>query len=325
MITQNEMNRLGGTANDYNLRTESDITKEIDTIEPGSWVKLVAPTEEEMKLVAHKLNIELDFIKAATDEEERARLEIENDATLILVDTPIVAEEGSGLELHNAIPLGIIYTPENIVTVCLRDIELLRQFHETRVLRYSTKKKNRFVLQMLYKNAAKFLFYLKQIDKSSTKVEMELHKSMKNKELIQMLKLEKSLVYFSTSIKANEIVMEKLLRMQFIKEYPDDLDLLEDVIIENKQAMEMCAIYRDILSGTMDAFASVISNNLNIVMKILTSITIVLSIPTLIASLWGMNVAVPFSHNPFGFWIVLGICFIISIIAIIILYRRKLM
>lgn len=306
-------------------RTESDITREIDTIEPGSWVKLVAPTEEEMQLVSKKLNIELDFIRAATDEEERARLEFENDATLILVDTPVVAEEKTGLELHNAIPLGIIYTPHNIVTVCLRDVEILSQFHQTRVLKYSTKKKNRFVLQILYKNAAKFLFYLRQIDKSSTRVEMELHKSMKNKELIQMLKLEKSLVYFSTSIKSNEVVMEKLLRMPFIKEYPDDLDLLEDVIIENKQAMEMCAIYRDILSGTMDAFASVISNNLNIVMKILTSLTIVLSIPTLIASLWGMNVNVPFQHSPNGFWIVLMISLICSLVAVLILNIKKLM
>lgn len=306
-------------------RTESDITKEIDTIEPGSWVKLVAPTEEEMQLVSKKLNIELDFIKAATDEEERARLEFENNVTLILVDTPVVAEEKTGLELHNAIPLGIIYTPHNIVTVCLRDVEILSQFHQTRVLKYSTKKKNRFVLQILYKNAAKFLFYLRQIDKSSTRVEMELHKSMKNKELIQMLKLEKSLVYFSTSIKSNEVVMEKLLRMPFIKEYPDDMDLLEDVIIENKQAMEMCAIYRDILGGTMNAFASVISNNLNIVMKVLTSLTIVLAIPTLIASLWGMNVNVPFQHAANGFWIVLLISLVSSLIAVIILNLKKLM
>jgi len=307
-------------------RTDSDITREIDNIEPGSWVKLVAPTEDEMKFISKKLGIELDFIKAATDEEERARLEFEDDVTLILVDTPIVSTEKTGLELHNAIPLAIIYTPQNIVTVCLQDVDILSQFHETRVQRYSTKKKNRFVLQILYKNAAKFLFYLKQIDKSSTRVEMELHKSMKNKELIQMLKLEKSLVYFATSIKSNEVVMEKLLRMPFIKEFPDDMDLLEDVIIENKQAMEMCDIYRNILSGTMDAFASVISNNLNIVMKILTSLTIVLSIPTLIASLWGMNVInLPFQSSPFGFWIVLSISLACCLVAIAILKIKKLM
>ena len=140
-----------------------------------------------------------------------------------------------------------------------------------------------------------------------------------------MLKLEKSLVYFSTSIKANEVVMEKLLRMPFIKEYPDDLDLLEDVIIENKQAMEMCSIYRDILAGTTNAFASVISNNLNMVMKILTSITIIISIPTVIASLWGMNVAVPFEDNPLGFWALIAVSVVASLISIIILSRRKML
>lgn len=306
-------------------RTESDITKQIDTIQPGSWVKLVAPTEEEMRFVSSELGIELDFIRAATDEEERARLEVEGDAVLILVDTPVVATERTGLELHNSIPLGIIYTPENIVTVCLRDVDILSQFHQTRVLRYSTKKKNRFVLQILYKNATKFLVYLKQIDKSTTRVEMELHKAMKNQELIQMMKLEKSLVYFSTSIKSNEVVLEKLLRMPFIKEYPDDMDLLEDVIIENKQAMEMCTIYRDISSGTMDTFASIISNNLNIVMKILTSLTIVISVPTLIASLWGMNVNVPFSNSLYGFLIVLAISLLCAIVAIVILKFKKLL
>jgi magnesium transporter len=177
----------------------------------------------------------------------------------------------------------------------------------------------------LYRNAALFLTYLKQVDKMSTKVEEGLHKSMKNKELIQMLKLEKSLVYFATSLKSNEVVMEKLLRMTFIKKYPDDLDLLEDVIIENKQAIEMCNIYRDILKGTMDAFASIISNNLNIVMKLLTSLTVIIAIPTLIASLWGMNVPVPFKDNIFGFAIVLGIALVCSLISVIFMLKKKMM
>ena len=154
-------------------------------------------------------------------------------------------------------------------------------------------------------------------------MEGELHKSMKNKELIAMLNLEKSLVYFSTSLKSNEAVLERLMRMEFIRRYPDDTDLLEDVIIENKQAIEMCTIYRDILSGTMDAFASVISNNLNIVMKLLTSITIMLTIPTLFASLWGMNVPVPFQNSPWGFVIVCGISLVASVISGIIMFRKK--
>ena len=138
-----------------------------------------------------------------------------------------------------------------------------------------------------------------------------------------MMKLEKSLVYFSTSLKGNEMVLEKMLRMDMLRKYPDDSDLLEDVIIENKQAMEMCAIYRDIMSGTMDAFASIISNNLNVVMKVLTSLTVVLSIPTLFASLWGMNVGVPFENAPFGFWMVLGISVVASVAAFVLLWRKK--
>ena len=148
---------------------------------------------------------------------------------------------------------------------------------------------------------------------------------MKNRELIQMLKLEKSLVYFSTSLKGNEVVLEKMLKTNFIKRYPDDEDLLEDVIIENKQAIEMAAIYREILTGTMDAFASVISNNLNIVMKLLTSITIIMAVPTMVASLWGMNVPVPFQHVPTGFYIVLGISLVITAIVALVLWRKKML
>jgi len=176
---------------------------------------------------------------------------------------------------------------------------------------------------MLYRNASLFLFYLRQVDKASTRVENELHISMKNKELIQMLGLEKSLVYFSTSLKSNELVLEKLLRMDFVKDFPEDTDLLEDVIVENKQAMEMSGIYRDILSGTMDAFASVISNNLNIVMKLLASVTIILTVPTIVSSLWGMNVPVPFEGSPFGFWIVLGVAGLATLGAILLAkYKR---
>jgi magnesium transporter len=154
-------------------------------------------------------------------------------------------------------------------------------------------------------------------------VETALRKSMKNRELIEMLKLEKSLVFFSTSLKANELVLEKMLKTNAIKRYPDDEDLLEDVIVENKQAIEMCTIYRDILSGTMDAFASIISNNLNIVMKFLTSITIIIAIPTLLASLWGMNVNVPFKDSAFGFWVVLGIALVLSVSSAIFLWKKK--
>ena len=167
---------------------------------------------------------------------------------------------------------------------------------------------------MLNRNANRYLGYLKQIDKASTFVQKRLQESLRNQELFQMMQLEKSLVYFSTSLKGNEIVLEKMMRMDMLRKYPEDTDLLDDVIIENKQAIEMCNIYRDIMSGTMDAYASIISNNLNIVMKVLTSLTVMLAVPTLFASFWGMNTGVPFQGNILGFWIVFGVSAVVTVV-----------
>ncbi|MFR4250383.1 MAG: magnesium transporter CorA family protein [Christensenellales bacterium] len=306
------------------FRTDDEKIFLLDAIEPGCWVHVVNPTQEELNQLLEATHVDRDFLVAALDEEERSRVETENGQTLIVVDTPTIElSEKEGI-INSTFPLGIILTEDNIFTVCLKDSSVLQDFTNNRVKSFSTKKKSRFILQILYRNAAKFLVYLRQIDKKSTEIEGELHKSMKNKELIAMLNLEKSLVYFSTSLKSNEAVLERLMRMEFIRRYPDDTDLLEDVIIENKQAIEMCTIYRDILSGTMDAFASVISNNLNIVMKLLTSITIILTIPTLFASLWGMNVPVPFQNAPWGFAVVCGLSALTSIITAIVMFRKKL-
>ena len=296
---------------------------EQDQICPGAWIHLCDPSEKEVGRVCAQLHIDPDLVRAPLDEEERSRIEQEDDGqTLIIVDTPTVQTEGHSF-VYSTIPFGIILTQDNVVTVCLRENALARAFMEGLVKGCSTKKFKRLALQMLYRNASLFLFYLRQVDKASTRVENELHISMKNKELIQMLGLEKSLVYFSTSLKGNEIVLEKLLRMDFVKDYPEDTDLLEDVIIENKQAMEMSSIYRDILSGTMDAFASVISNNLNIVMKLLAAVTIILTVPPIVSSLWGMNVPVPFEHNPFGFWIALGIAGLATFGAFLLARHKK--
>lgn len=303
-------------------RTDDKHVNLLENFEADCWIHLVAPTSQELAWVMEKTGVEADFLRAPLDDEERSRIETENDQTLVLVDTPFI-EMDDDSETYVTIPMGIVLLENCIVTVCLKDAPLLRDFFKGRVRGFSTKKRNRFILQILYRNAARFLFYLRRIDQKSNKVENELHKSMKNKELIAMLTLEKSLVYFSTSLKGNEAVLERLLRMSFIRQYPDDTELLEDVIIENKQAIEMCTIYRDILSGTMDAFASVISNNLNIVMKILTLITIIMTIPTIVASLWGMNVAVPFADNPYGFWIVMGIAVVMSGAVALVMKKKK--
>lgn len=294
----------------------------LDAFEEGAWLHLTDPEDEEIAFVRDSLQLEEDYLRAALDEEESPRIETDEGQTLLIVDLPMVQAEGDSF-VYNTIPLGIVYFEKGLVTICLKESTILENFMDGRVRGFSTVKKTRFLLQLLYRNASRFLQYLKQIDKASTLVETELHKSMKNRELIQMLKLEKSLVYFSTSLTGNEIVLEKLLKLEAIKKYPEDMDLLEDVIIENKQAIEMCNIYRDILSGTMDAFASIISNNLNIVMKLLASITIVLSIPTIVSSFFGMNTGVPWEGNPAGFWYALAVALGLSAAVVIILWRKK--
>ena len=199
----------------------------------------------------------------------------------------------------------------------------MKAFVNRRVREFYTFKKTRFVFQILYLNAASYLRYLRIIDRKSDQIEEKLHISQKNSELIELLELEKSLVYFTTSLRSNEVVLEKLLRTERVKKYPEDEDLLEDVIIENKQAIEMANIYSGILSGMMDAFASVISNNLNIVMKFLATVTIVLSIPTMIASFFGMNFDnIPLGHSPFGFFTIIVLTLIISGV-VALLFRKK--
>lgn len=237
------------------FKTVEDHLIECSTLEKGCWVHLQNPTKEEIDGLNTRFAIEPTYLAAALDEEESARIEKDGDQTLIIVDIPYVESEGSGY-LYSTIPLGIILVDEIIITVCTRDTPIIADFTEERVRNFWTFKRTRFILQLLYRNASRFLAYLKQIDKASMRVQDQLEKSSRNQELLQMMKLEKSLVFFSTSLKGNELVMEKLLRQESVlKRFPEDTDLLEDVIIENKQAIEMCAIYRDIMSGTMDAFA----------------------------------------------------------------------
>ena len=294
----------------------------IEKIEEGVWINLTHPTEEEIADVQHLLNIETDFLKAPLDEEERSRIESDNGQTLILVDVPVIEKEGNK-SIYTTIPLGIILIKHAIVTVCLKENTIIRDFVDERVKSFLTQYKTRFVLQILYRNSVRYLQFLRHIEKISNKIEKDLHRSMRNKELIQMLRLEKSLVYFSTSLKSNEVVLEKLMKYEYIKYYPEDTDLLEDVIIENKQAIEMANIYSSTLSGTMDAFASIISNNLNIVMKYLTSVTIIMAIPTMLSGFFGMNVPIPLSNNANGFWIIVAMTIVICILAILFLNRKN--
>ena len=313
------------TIYDSDLKTNK--FHEITNFTKGSWINMVDPTEEEIKKVCNQVKIKEDFIRYSLDYEEKARIDEEDeDGTLLfLIDVPIIEKEKE-TESYTTMPLGmIVVRDEYFITVSLKKNLIIETFERKKVKNFSTYKKSRFLLQIMYTNASHYLTYLKQINKETEIAESILKNSMKNRELLKLLSLEKSLVYFTTSLKANELVMEKTMRGKILKLYDEDEDILEDAIIENKQAIEMSKIYSDILNGTMDAYASIISNNLNGVMKFLTSITIILAIPTLIASLWGMNVPVPLQDNPNGFLILSLIAILITILAVLMLKKRDLL
>lgn len=308
----------------YNTNIETNKIEEIKEFQKGSWINLVNPSEAEIKKVCENINIQEDFIRDALDYEEKARIDIEEDdeTLLFIIDVPVI-ERSNGEYLYSTMPIGMIVVRDDFfITVSIKKNALIEEFVKGRVKSFCTYKKTRFLLQIFYLNASYFLNYLKRINKETEIAESVLQKSMKNKELLKLLSLEKSLVYFATSLKSNEIVMEKTLRGKIIKLYDEDEDILEDAIIENKQAIEMNKIYSDILNGTMDAYASIISNNLNGVMKVLTSITIILAIPTMIASFWGMNVKVPLVNNEYGFIIMIVFSILLTLISIVWLKKK---
>lgn len=308
------------------FKTEDGGMYEKTDMQPGCWIALTNPTASEIMDVADAYQIDPDHIKAPLDEEERSRIEVEDTYTLVLVDIPSI-EERNGKDWFVTIPMGIITANDALITVCLEETPILTSFMDGRVRDFYTFMKTRFILQILYKNATQYLQYLRIIDKKSEVIEAKLHQAQRNEELMELLELEKSLLYFTTSLRSNEVVLEKLMKTEKVKKYPEDTELLEDVIIENKQAIEMANIYSGILSGTMGTFASVISNNLNIVMKFLATVTIVMSIPTMVASFYGMNVSLkgmPFASYAYGFWIILGFAVLLSLIVAYIFNKKDL-
>ncbi len=311
----------------YNTNVETNQLEEINEFKKGSWINLIAPSEEEIKKVCENINIQDGFIKDALDFEEKARIDTEEDdnTTLFVVDVPII-EKSQDDYMYSTMPLGMIIVRDDFfITVALQKNPVIQSFESKKVKNFQTYKKTRFIFQILYLNSSYYLNYLKRINKETEKAETTLKASMKNQELLKLLSLDKSLVYFTTSIRSNEAVMERTLRGKIIKLYDEDEDILEDAITENKQAIEMSKIYSDILNGTMDAYASIISNNLNGVMKFLTSITIILAVPTMISSFWGMNVALPFENSPFGFIIMILIAVFMTILITMWLKRKDML
>ena len=263
--------------------------KEIETLEPGSWINLVNPSQSESMEIASAFNIDIADLRAPLDAEEMSRMTIEDEYTLIIVDVPI-KEERNNQTYYVTIPLGIILTEEAIITTCLEKLPLLDIFINRRLRNFYTFMRSRFIFQILYRNAELYLSALRTLDRKSEQIESQLHKSTRNEELIELMELEKTIVYFKASLKTNERVIKKLTSATSnIKKYLEDEDLLEDTLIETQQAIEMADIYGNILHSMTDTFASIISNNQNNIMKTLAMVTIVMSIPTMIFSAYGMN------------------------------------
>ena len=290
----------------------------------GSWFSLISPDEEEIKQVSLVLGLDEDFLLNSLDLDERSRIEIEDGNILIITNLPLMTEDGC----FDTLPLGIIYTPTSIITVCSKDNNILSSFNESTAYSFDTRNKTEFMLKILYRSVKIYLKYLDIINRTTDNIEAELQKATNNKALFQLMEIQKTLVYFSTALKDNDIVLQKLLRiansssMNYIKNTEEDIDLLEDVIIDTKQAIEMVDMHRMILEAMMEGFASIINNNLNQIMKFLAAITIIMSIPTMIGGLWGMNVPVPFQNNSFGFVIAAAISAVLSIAAVM-FFRKK--
>ncbi len=293
-------------------------------VTPLSWYNLISPNEEEMAMVSTQLGLDFDMLKNSLDLDERSRVEMEDNALSLIVNLPLLDEDGK----FDTLPCGLFFTKRNFMTICSRDNRIIGAFNKNTAKMFDTRERGRFLLSILSKCTQVYLKYLAIINQKTEEIEYSLRKTTKNKALFKLIEIQKSLVYFTTALKDNHLVLLKILRMinspamgKLINFTADDIDMLEDVIVENKQAIEMVDMHRSILEGMMDGFASIINNNLNLVMKFLAAITIILSIPTMFASFWGMNVPVPATDNPYGFLIVVAISALATVFTII--YFRK--
>ena len=280
----------------------------LKTLSKGAWINIVNPTPYELKVVSTLTEVDPDFLRSALDDEERSHTDIEDDSVMILTNVPVYRGEDS----YDTLPLAIILTDEHVITVCLEETPVMAEFNERTAKLFRTYKRTRFLFQILYKSD---VFYLRH--------------DMKNSEILRLLQLQKGLTYFNAALRSNGAVLDRLMRLRtntsvhhIIKMYEEDEDLLEDVIIENKQAREMVEMYSKILARLADTFSSIVSNNLNLVMKFLAAITIILAIPTVISSFFGMNVPVPFTDDPYGFVRIVVIASLVSTGAVYLLWRR---
>lgn len=289
-----------------------------------SWLNLINPSGKEIEQVSQMLKLDADILLNPLDADERSRVELDGEVFSVIVNLPLLDEEG----IFDTLPCGLVFQKSNFLTICARDNRIIGSFNKNTAKTFDTRTRTRFMLSILYKISQYYLRYLAIINRKTEHIEEELKQTTNNKELFQLIEIQKSLVYFTTALRDNHLVLEKILRMtkspatsKILAFTEDDIDLLEDVIVENKQAIEMVDMHRSILEGMMDGFASIINNNVNQIMKFLAAITIVLSIPTMLGTFWGMNVAVPFATMTYGFPIVILLSLLATLV--VIFYFRK--
>ncbi|MCM3131009.1 MULTISPECIES: magnesium transporter CorA family protein [unclassified Paenibacillus] len=299
----------------------SGFTKEIHQFEKGCWIHLTNPSEQEKQKLVTELNIDLEFLHDALDDEEIGRIDMEENRVMLFVDIPL--HINGGKDIYTTVPLGILIMEDYFVTVCLEETAVMNEFLQGKVKHFHTHMRTRFVLQILSSTSLYYLQYLKKINRKMEALELSLRRSMKNNELLTLLELQKSLVYFSTSLETNKLLIGRLLNGSYLKMYEEDKDLLEEVKVEIQQAIKMSEIYTAILGNIMNGFGSIISNNLNHVVKLLTAITIVITLPMVIGTYYGMNVALPFQDSPTAFSIIMIISATITTITALWFWKKK--
>lgn len=310
------------------FKTDGGVLSELNNFEDGIWADLADPTMDEIKLIANKYKIDTNDIIAILDDEETSRVEQESGYTFIVIDIPS-EETRHGRNAYTTIPLGIFLTETAIVTVCSETTDVFSAFSRKSMRSFSTKKQMRFVYQVLYSVAVEYQRLLRYIDKNRKEIETRaINNIAEDTDLIDLHELESNLVYFTASLKSNMLVIDRLVRYERIKKYSEDKELLDDVVIEIKQAAEMTDIYINIIHGSRELIASVLNDKLNRVMKLLTSVTLIMGIPTIVSGLYGMNVDekwMPLSHVQYGFGLICAGIAVICVLVILIMKKRKLL
>jgi len=297
---------------------------QVETFEDGCWIKVVNPTEKEIASLVKQFGVWIEFFTDPLDTDERARFEVDEGNTLILIRSPRREPEEAVIP-YITLPIGIILTGNVIITVTLTEVDVLEEFLSGWVRNFDTNKRTRFALQICYRTALRFLRYLKEINRMSNQIEMNLHQDTTNDQLLGLFNMHKSLVYFTTSLRSNSLMIEKISYSNQLEMNDEELDLYEEMMIENKQALEMANIYSSIVMGMTGTFASIINNNVNLVMKLLTSMTILIALPTLVSSIYGMNVDLPFQHSTGAFMLVMFSAITASIIGLFVLLKWKIL